>query len=149
MKNKLLLLLGIFFVFTGTTAFAKSGDNGIPEPVVSEFNFDFGQASQVKWEEVNTYYKASFYDQGKILFAFYTADGSFMGSAHNLLSDGLPASLRSKIKTDYSGYWIDELFKFTIADQPGYFIALENADQKITLKTDANQNWRLVKTIKK
>jgi hypothetical protein len=90
------------------------------------------------------------FDYPGALFAFYTEDADFMGIANNMLSDRLPASLRSKIKKNYPGYWITDLFKFHIEnDQQGYFIALENADKKTMLKSDGYQQWRLYKTIKK
>jgi hypothetical protein len=148
MKKRILILMS-FFILGLTASYAKSNDDKVPVSVTSEFSRNFSLASNVQWEKIGSYYKVSFNQSEMTLFAFYTEDADFMGIANIMLSDKLPVSLQSQIKKNYEGYWITDLFKFSITDNPGYFIALENADQKIMLKSDSYQNWYLYKTIKK
>ena len=114
-----------------------------------DFSIDFSFARNVSWESINGYYKASFIEHGKTLYAFYTADADFMGIATYLLSDRLPVSLQSVIKEKYKGYWITDLFYFQVNSTPGFLITLENADQKIMLKAEENKSWSLYSVVKK
>ncbi len=148
MKKPIVILMA-FLIFTFTATYAKSNDTKVPESITSEFNSDFSQAGNVKWEKIANYFKASFSFRGEVLFAFYSEDADLMGIANNILSDRLPAFLQVEIKRDYEGYWITNLFGYSIKDTPGYFIELENADRIIMLKSDGNQKWHLSKTIMK
>jgi len=146
-KRMIILMTSLIFTFTAT--YAKTSDTKVPESVTSEFNSDFSQASNVQWEKIADYFKVSFNQHGVVLYAFYTDDADFMGIANYMLSDKLPVSLKSEIKKNYPGYWITDLIKYSIKDKPGYYVALENANQKIMLKTDRNENWYVYKTIAK
>lgn len=147
--KKRIIIIAVFFILAITGSYAKSNDSRVPESVTSEFNIYFANARNVNWEKIGSYYKASFSEFGLTLFAFYTEDADFMGIANYELSERLPVSLQSEIKKNYGGYWITDLFRFSINDKPGYFIELENADQKIMLKSEGYQKWYLYKTIKK
>jgi hypothetical protein len=146
-KNIVILIASLIITFSA--AYANGNEKNVPETVTSAFTSDFSHAGNVKWELLDGYYKASFNEHGKTLFAFYTADAEFMGIASNLLSDRLPVSLQSEIKEKYSEYWISDLFHFNIKNTPGYFITLENADQKIMLKAEENKSWSFYSIVKK
>jgi len=148
MKKKILILMtALMMVFSVT--FAKSSDYKVPQTISAVFAHDFSYASDVNWVVFDGFYKASFTDHGKIVFAFYTANGELMGMATNMLSDGLPADLQKSIKNNYSGYWITELFHFNINSTPGYFVTLENGDQQIKLQAEENQSWSIYAVVKK
>ena len=89
------------------------------------------------------------FEHGTTLYAFYTPEGEFMGLATYMSSDGLPVSLKSAIKENYQGYWITDLFHYSINNTPGYFITLENADRKIMLKAEQNKSWSFYSEVKK
>jgi hypothetical protein len=148
MKKKILMLIAsLILIFSAS--YANNSDRHIPATVSSTFTSDFTHAQNVNWEVIDGYYKASFNDHGITLYAFYTADGEFMGIATYMLSDRLPVALQSAIKEKYSGYWITDLFHFNINNTPGYFITLENADHKIMLKAEENKGWSFYSEVKK
>ena len=136
------------FFLTITATYANKNDGNVPQSVISEFSHNFYLARNVKWEKIDNYYEVIFSQSGRTWFAFYSEDSDLMGIASYILSDSLPVSLGSDLKTSYSNYWISDLFKYSIKDGPGYFVTLENADQKIMLKSDDGQRWHLYKTIK-
>jgi hypothetical protein len=72
-----------------------------------------------------------------------------MGIAGNLPADKLPQPLQNILKEKYSGYWITELYQFTINTTPGYLITIENADRKVMLKAEANKSWSFYAEVKK
>jgi|WetSurMetagenome_2_1015567.scaffolds.fasta_scaffold310030_1 hypothetical protein len=148
MKKRILILMASFLlIFTAT--YAHDNNSKIPERIVYEFNRDFFGASNVNWQVTGSYYKASFDEHGKTLYAFYTDDAGFIGVTHSLLSDRLPVSLQSELKTKYSDYWITDLIQFNMNNQPGYYITLQNAGQKIILKSERGQHWQFYTTVEK
>jgi len=68
---------------------------------------------------------------------------------HNILSNELPASLQSDIKTAYNGYWITELTEEGKDRHAKYQLTLENADQIIHLRAGKDDSWVVVSTIVK
>jgi hypothetical protein len=148
MKKRIIILVAsMVLIFSSSYARGKAGI--VPENVSAEFERAFFFASNVNWENVAGYYKASFNVHDKTLYAFYTEDADFMGIASNMLSDKLPVSLQTRLRKDYSNYWVTDLFKVEGSGAAGYFITLENGDQKIMLKAEGNQGWAYYKTIKK
>jgi hypothetical protein len=52
------------------------------------------------------------------------------------------------LKNDYSAYWITELFEFTGDDTNCYYVSLESADAKVTLRSNGDY-WEVYTTVKK
>ena len=147
MKKRLVILMTAI-LFSITASYAKSNDGGVPEAVASEFSHSFYHASNAKWEKVDNYYEVTFSQFGTTLFAFYSEDSDFMGIASYILSDKLPVSLISDLKTKYGNYWISDLFRYSINEKAGYCVTLENGDQKLMLKSDEGQKWYVYKAFK-
>jgi len=146
MKKKI-LILAASFVLILSTSFAKSTGSFVPENVTAEFIRSFSFASDVNWENVSGFYKVSFTAFNKTLFAFYTADAEFMGIAINIPVEQLPAGLQSKLKTDYSNFWVTDLFRVDGSAVTGYYITLTSADRKIMLKSEGNNSWSFYKNL--
>jgi hypothetical protein len=142
MKKKIIMLAAAFVLVTNVI-FANSDKARIPESVASAFTSTFAHVRDVRWENFGNYFKASFIQKGKTMYAFYSDNAEFMGVAKNILSDGLPGMLQAEIKSKYPGYWITDLAKYQVGDKNGFLITLENADKKIVLKTEDNQHWQI------
>ena len=140
MKKKILMLMAAF-ILIANILFANTPKNPIPESVISEFGRSFSGAKEVYWEGLGNYYKATFSQNGKELYVFYTDNAEFVGSAKNILSDKLPALLQTSIKNKYPGYWITDLTQYSVVDKTRFLVTIENAAQKIVLKTNDNQHW--------
>jgi len=148
MKQKIAMLAAALILTCGAS-FANGTDNNIPNSIQSDFSKHFARAKNVSWQKENEYYKVSFALHGNELFAFYSGDENFIGIAHNILSEKLPMMLQADLKMNYKDYWITDLEEYSINHQSGYIISLENADQKIILKSDNLNKWSVDKKIKK
>ena len=148
MKKKILTLITALTLII-SASYASNTDRHIPASVTSTFTADFSHANNVNWELFNGYYKASFVEHGTTLYAFYTPEGEFMGLATYVLSDELPANLKTAIKENYPGYWIPDLFHYHMDNSSGYFVTLENADHKIMLKAEQDKGWAFYSEVKK
>ena len=123
--------------------FAGATKNMVPESVSYAFNQGFTHAKLIHWDSFGTYFKATFMQRGETTYAFYSDDAEFMGVAKNVLSDNLPVTLLSEIKTKFQGYWITDLANYEVAGKGGFLIRIENADEKIVLKAIDNQHWQI------
>ncbi len=146
--KKIILTLMTAFILTITVGYAAKIDSNVPQYVESAFNSNFNFAKNVQWQKMDNYYEVIFNQHGRTLFAFYSEDADFMGIANYILSDRLPETLKSDLKTKYSNYWISDLFTYSINDKPGYVVTLENADQKIMLKSDNGKTWHLYRSVR-
>lgn len=64
-------------------------------------------------------------------------------TVRNILSDKLPAKLRTTIKKEYRNYWISGLYKETVNGKNSYHITLENADKIVVLSAAPSANWSI------
>jgi hypothetical protein len=148
MKKRFAILTAACMIMA-TSSYALKTVNPVPQSVMSEFSHHFYQAQNVKWEKIDNYYEVTFNQSGRTLFAFYSEDKDFMGIANYVNPTSLPVSLLSDVKKNYGNYWISDLFKYSVNEEAGYFITIENADQTIMLKSDMSQKWHLYKVTKK
>ena len=145
MKKIIIALAFMTFGLTGVS-YAATTDNKVPARIETEFSQQFTHAIDVRWEEGNNYFKATFEDWGRTLFAFYSGNGELMGVATNLSTAALPARLQKALKNSYADYWITDLFRYHNADEKGYVVTLENADKRIVLQAEGDDDWTLYKT---
>jgi hypothetical protein len=142
MKKKILTCMAAFLLMANILL-ANTRETKVPESVASAFNNHFSYATEVQWEGWGNYYKATFRENDHTMYVFYSDNAELMGIAKNVLSDKLPALLQAGLKNKYPEFWITELDKYVIADKTGFLVTIENADEKIVLKTDDNQHWQV------
>jgi len=128
-----LLLTGISYSYADTT-------NGITKKTVASLNKDFANAQNVQWQQKNDYSIATFSLNNDVMFAYYGNDGELKAVARNILSDKLPIAQMINLKKNYSNYWISNLFEVSIGNDTYYYVTVENADQKLILKS-AGTGW--------
>lgn len=144
--KKIIVLAAFAILGISASSFAGTSGPQVPLSVARQFTQQFDHAMDVKWEAGSNFYKATFADWGKVLFAFYADNGDFLGVATNLSSTVLPAKLKTEIKRSYGRYWITDLFGYHNKDGQGFVITLENADRVLVLKADGNDGWSVYKS---
>jgi len=132
------LILGCIILVN--SAFANTNDN-VTEKVAAAFKHEFVQAKEVNWQKADTYFKAVFKLNEDILTAYFSVEGELMGVTRNLLSTELPINLQTSLKRDYADYWITDLFEYAKKETSGYYVTVENGDQRITLQSNDGRNW--------
>jgi len=71
-----------------------------------------------------------------------------MAVTRNIVSSQLPVNLLTNLKKYYSTTWITDLFELSSENQDCYYITLENADSKVTLRSNGD-SWEFYTTSKK
>ncbi|HEX2844898.1 MAG TPA: hypothetical protein VHN59_00005, partial [Chitinophagaceae bacterium] len=122
-----------------------ANDVKVNTAVLNAFNSEFADAKDVQWASGQGYYKASFQYNDQYVTAFYSFDGQTLGVARNISSLDLPMNLQSSLKKEYSGRWITELFEVSNEEGTHYYITLEQADSKVTLKSSNGSKWSVYK----
>ncbi|HVM88534.1 MAG TPA: hypothetical protein VMT76_10140 [Puia sp.] len=131
-----LMLTGFSYSFARTT-------DGITKKAVESFNKEFSSARNTTWENKGSYMIVTFSMNSQIMFAYYGNNGELIGVARNILSDKLPISQLISLKKNYSDYWISNLFEVSMDNDTTYYVTLENADQKLVLKSSDYTGWEV------
>ena len=139
MKKRILLIVTVLFV--GMTGLMANGREGNNEKALSSFQKEFTGATDVKWQSGNSFMKVSFTFNEQVLTAFYNVEGERLAITRNIKSSELPMGLLEKLKESYSNCWITELFEFNGKEDAAYYVTIENADYKITLKSVGMYDW--------
>lgn len=142
MKKIFLSIATMLMMGVGISAFAAKNDDGpVNQLAVRSFQKDFTGASNIVWEQRETYTKATFSFRGQVLYAYYNNNGDLQAVVRNIISDQLPINLLSSLKKEYGDYWISDLFEIASDDQTTYYITLETGDRKIVLKSQGTEFW--------
>ena len=131
----LLLTVGV------SSSFARSTNND-NDNVTAYFHKDFSTAELLDSKSTGNYTKLTFKMNGMVLTAFYSNKGELLAVTHNITSSQLPITLLMQVKRTYGSYWISDLFELNSNGDSNYYITLENADKKITLRSNDN-NWEV------
>jgi hypothetical protein len=147
MKNKLAgaLILAVIMI---TTTFASAPTSFVNQKVLTRFEKQFSQASEVVWVKSDSYYKASFKFNEQYISAYFSAYGELIGITKNIRSTQLPIKLQTSLKKFYKDKWITELYEFSENDGTYYYVTVQNADEKVILRSEG-ADWNVYKTVRK
>ena len=148
MKNKITALVLLTLVVT-TSAFATNTGDNVNQKAANTFSQKFTNAKEVSWSKTDNYVKASFTINEQVLFAYFSQAGELMAVSRNIMVSALPINLQTSLKKDYPATWISELTEFATDDETVYYVTVENADQKTTLKSIGTHTWTIQKNLKK
>lgn len=139
MKFLLVTLLSLFSLLS--TSAKATNDITVSAAVISSFQSSFKDASEVSWKVTDTYAKADFVLNGQHVSAFFNPTGSLMAVTRNISSFQLPITLQTKLRSTYAGYWISDLFELSDDNGITYYVAVEDGDSKIILKSNGANDW--------
>ena len=148
MKSKITTLL-LSAVFLTTSIFASNIGGNVNSQVLSAFTSKFTEAKHISWSKSDNYVKASFQMNGQHMFAYYAETGELMGVSRHLTSSQLPINLQSEVKRISPDSWITELFEYATESETTYYMTIENAEQKIHLKSESAHSFVVFRKTKK
>jgi hypothetical protein len=132
----------------GTASFANNEET-INAKAEQSFKKEFAQAKDVSWQKAGEMVKATFTLNERVLFAYYSESGDLIAITRNITTDQLPISLQTSLRKNFSGYWVSDLFEMVSGGQTNYYITVENADQKVVLKSEDFGSWSTYRKEKK
>ncbi len=147
MKTKIISLFTALLVLSNL-AFANDGTKP-SESLLKEFNRNFTQSSEVEWNVVGDYYKASFLSGGKYLTAYFDVFNNVESVSRNISTDMLPLMLQNNLKeTLEETVWVTDCFELFGQNGTEYYVVVENADEKIFYQSNQG-DWEIFKRTEK
>jgi hypothetical protein len=141
MKKMILSLAAVMMM--GFSVFANGKNDVVTQQARDAFKKDFATASDIRWEQTNSFLKATFSMDGQVLTAYYFSNGDLQAVVRNISSDQLPLNLLTSLRRDYTAFWITDLFEISSDNQTTYYVTIENSDKKIVLKSDDLSSWEV------
>ena len=143
MKKKLTTLFAALMLVSIVT-FANDGITP-SEKLQKELNNEFAQATDVKWEKVADYYKASFIQDGQFLSAYFNASNKLESTSRIIGTNMLPLILQTDLKNKVSeSSWIADCFELSIGNGTEYYVVVESNDEKTIYQSD-DFGWSVYK----
>ena len=119
------------------------------ENLQKEFSLEFAQATDVKWEKVADYYKASFIEDGQYFTVYFNASNKLESISRNIGTNMLPLSLQKDLKNKVSeSSWIADCFELSMENGTEYYVVVESENEK-TIYQAGDYNWSVYKTTSK
>ena len=119
------------------------------EQLKKEFSNEFAQASDVKWEKVGDYYKASFVQDDQYFVAYFNTSNRLEYISRSITTNMLPLILQKDLKNRVSeSSWVTDCFEITVENGTEYFVVIESDDQKTIYQAD-EFNWNVYKKTNK
>lgn len=143
MKRKVIVLA--FILITGISNIFANDLGGVNQRVLTNFQTEFAQATEVRWSVSPQLNKVTFTFNNEILSAYYSHEGERIAILRNIPVAQLPMNLGTGLKKSYSHYWITGLFEIAAQEETAYYITVENADQKIMLRSSGFDSWSVFK----
>jgi hypothetical protein len=141
-SKKLTFMIAMVLTVGISSSFATPTDD-INSQVKASFRKDFQKAELIGSEVSKQFTKLTFKINDMVMFAFYSDNGELLAVTRNIKSSQLPIQLLLQLKKDYNDYWISDLFEINGEDLNNYYVTVENADKKITLRSTNNSTWEL------
>jgi len=155
MKKRILLLNIALVSFTAYSfaAVTPTGTNVAPatisKNVISSFNREFSNATNIQWECQANFIKAQFNVDEMVLFAYFNKSGELIAVTRFISPNQLPLELLTSLKKTNSGYWVSDLFEIQTESGTAYYATIENADQIVILKSEGINGWQTFQKEKK
>ena len=143
MKTVFILLLSF------ASFISKAETPEVNAAVLQSFESTFKGAKEVDWTVGATYMKAQFALDGQYINAFYNNTGELIALTRNLTASQLPVRLQTELKKEAGNFWITDLFEVSNEEETSYYVTLENADNKIVLKSSNSKSWETFKKARK
>ena len=131
--KQILFAAAIFLITTGFIDVPN-------EKVLSAFEKTFSQATDVKWQDVDNNYEASFTQADVKLRVQYDAEGNVIRSIRYYKAQMLPILIQSKIQKKFTDKKIYSVTEITSPESIGYHIILEDAKTWTNIKSDVYGN---------
>ena len=147
-KIAAVVMASVFTLSTTYSFAATTSGNDENKEVKASFQRDFRNAHLMSTEVKDNFTKVTFTLNDQVMTAFYAADGSLLGVTRNIVSSQLPVSLLVSFRKHYNEYWITDLFEMSQDAQSNYYLSLENADTKLTLRSNGD-SWEVYSTVRK
>lgn len=145
--KRIFLSLSLMLTVAVTT-FANNETN-VSELVQQSFKKEFAGAQSVTWNDMGTYFKATFILGGHRAEAYFNPDGEFAGSVRDLFYDQLPLAVMKSVDSRFTDASIVDVKEVSTSEETNYRVTLEMGGKKYRVKVSAGGNIIETEKVKK
>jgi len=138
----------VCFMTLTAGAFATDGFT-ISEKILNSFRQTFPDAQQVKWLEQADRYTVNFKENGILTKIDYDKDGNFISSLRYYTEKNLPINILCRLQKKYADKKVFGVTEMTSESTVEYYIKLEDDQNWITVKSNADGNMQVVEKYRK
>ncbi|MGK7397860.1 MAG: PepSY-like domain-containing protein [Candidatus Cyclobacteriaceae bacterium M3_2C_046] len=123
-------------IIIGSIVFFACGTNQdeVPDAIVSSFNREYPQATDVEWEDEGDEYEVEFEVDDIEREITYNQQGEVVETGIDVSEDELPEVITQYIAQNYSGYEIDDADEVERQDGQTYIeVEIENNQEEVDL----------------
>jgi hypothetical protein len=115
------------------------------EKLQKEFSREFAEATNVKWEKLGDYHKASFVEDSQYFVAYFDAFNKLESLSRIINTSMLPLILQKDLKDKISeSAWVADCFEMLREGGTEYYVVVESAEEKTIYQAD-NLGWNVFK----
>ena len=141
--KKIITLIAVLATFA-CTLYAHEPDSVNPR-IIAVFNKTFAGATNVKWETIDTYARATFTVQGQSMYVYFSPDARQHIVTRQLAPDQLPINLSTQLNEIVEGGKIVELFEVLSNGETTYYVSVLNETHSRIYKASASGYWHIFK----
>jgi len=145
---KKIIFICSFFLFSSTLIFANPAAE-LNEKVVKIFKTGFPEVKDASWFTLENYYEVYFKDEDCSTRIHYDFSGNLLSTLCHYDATKLPAFIRAKICSKYSGKSIHGVTELTTQDDHSYQIVLEDEKFWYNVQSDDTGHLSLKNKFKK
>jgi hypothetical protein len=134
--KKLTTILTCLLIIISASAYTPIPSGTVSSAIQVYFEKDFAAASEVKWQQVDDIYVATFLENNEYHTAAYNEQGELLVTARYIDSSLLPGKVTRSVLRKYSGYTMDRAVVEMASETTDYLINVENEKSKLSLKVD-------------
>lgn len=94
----------------------------------------------------NQYNHAVYTSANQSYNAYFNANGEMVTAFRHIVSTDLPMNLSFNLKKFNKNMWVTDVVEVLSENKTIYYVNLENADEKITLKSRNGNKWKIQKS---
>lgn len=125
-------------ITVGILGFTSSAfSQNAPKEVTDAFSAKYSSAKDIKWElEDGRIWEVEFKLNSTEYSAEYTTSGEWLQTENEIKIEALPENIKKTIKSDFSGFEIEEAEQVETPHYKGYEVELEKGDHKVEVVYD-------------
>jgi hypothetical protein len=134
MKTKVIQLVAVLFLGTGSIFAQDMPENQVPSVIVNNFKKEFPKAKDVEWEKKGDNYNVDFeIGWGTDYEAWFSTAGKLIKYKMEISKASLPQAVKDAIQAKYKGFRIDDTKKYIENGVDTYYVEIEKGHEEYKL----------------
>lgn len=133
------LKTSLLFLFASFAMYAQDlKKEEVPANLISSFEKEFTNVSDVEWEKDMDNYKVEFDFNRMEQEIWYAPNGKEIRREVEITPSQLPSKIKSLLKNKYASFEVEDVEMISISNKVTYEVEVENSNKEMVLTLDKN-----------